>query len=400
MSLYNGGLYSLGSSSSSSSTKYSGGSYKGLVATRGKCPGAFSNSFTQFNSRSIHVARTDITNIGVALANWYAANGSGGEAGTGNNATVTVQVEYPLGSTPVRITFGGSNTGTIYDFTTLESDLIGIGIPNASLFAIRYFYTNPAGIVFNDDTIRARATWAGECFEYAASGLTDRTGASGTFTSTSGGAPISSPVAVIGTTNLASYAVLGDSRVEGYLDDVSASLYAGEIERTVGLSRAFTNLARASETIQTVMSANGYNQRSSIINKYATHLISNYGVNDLFNNNLNANQLMNYLISFRNLFPNKYFYQNTIMGETNSTDVWATVGNQTTKNSTNENSRKLVCNWLRSTFHPFDEVFDICSTLESSQNSGKWQPPYTGEGIHENLAGYSAIASANTIKVY
>jgi hypothetical protein len=376
-----------------------GQSYTGLVATRAKVPtnGGFSQN-TAHMARTIHVARTNITQIGAAFANWY-CNGTA-EVAAGASCTITASVEYPLGGAITRLTFGGNNSGTAFDFSTLASDLVTLAIPSGAQFAIREFRqcaTNGSVCFtgFTGDSSIGPDVTAGDCFVYT--GATDLTGATGSFTSTDSSS-YAPPIAVFGPTTVPSYALFGDSRVEGYQDTPNGNLYVGELARSVGPVRAFTNLAKFGETLAAVVGT-GFTQRAAIAAKYCTHIICNYGVNDLFTGALAPTVLKN-LTALRQQFPAQYFYQTTIDPETTSTDSWATTTNQTLVSTADETQRQRVNNTLRSKIVCFDGVFDTSSVVETGINTGIWKAPgYTIDGVHGTANSYGLIASSGVVAV-
>lgn len=373
-----------------------GQSYIGLVGTRGKSPTNGGTGFTQHMARTVSVAKTNITQIGAAFANWYVT--TSGEFAIGGDATITASVEYPLGTTVTRLTFNGQNSGTAYDYSTLASDLISINIPAGAEFAIREFrhYTGSGSIPFTNQV--GLDITDGDCYNYGSSGVTDLTGSAGTFAGGDGSSHCN-PVAIFGPTSLPSYALIGDSRGEGYGDNGNGNLYIGWMERSVGPVRAFTNLSKFGEYTSTAATL-GFRQRAAIINKYCTHILCEYGVNDLFAGGQTVDQVLKSIDQIQEQFPYKWFYQTTLMGETNSTDAWTTLINQATVDSNKDESRRWFNNYVRSGMHRFDGVYDVSTVVESSFNSGLWKVPgYTADGLHPTPLGYATIASSGVIKV-
>lgn len=383
-----------------------GQQYVGLVATRCKAPTAGGYSVKSHMARTIHTARTNITQIGAAFANWY-CNGLT-EVGAGGPCTITASIEYPLGSPVTRLTFGGQTSGTAYDFSTLESDLAILAIPAGAQFAIREYriYPGNGDVVFTGFTGNSSIgpdTSAGDCYVYT--GATDLTGSTGAFASTDGSS-YAPAVAVFGPTNQPSYAIIGDSIFEGYQDTPNGNLYVGGAARSIGPTRAYTNLAKFGEMLSAVAGAStGFNQRSAIATKFSTHILCNYGVNDLFSNAVSSNYLIRNLLTLRQQFPNQWFYQTTITPETTSTDSWATPGNQTTVSAAAETNRQQANNFLRSGIGGvgvggFDGVFDVTSIIETNTNTGIWKSPgYTIDGVHPVAMSYGLIATSQIIQV-
>ncbi|MEX3933248.1 GDSL-type esterase/lipase family protein [Paraburkholderia phymatum] len=382
-----------------------GTSHVGLTATRCKAPTNGTVSNTSFMSRSIHKARGAMTRIKVGFPNWYvsAANGGNsfayaGEVAAGGPATITATVEYPLGTIAGRLTFSASNTGTAADFSTLESDWLTVSIPDGATFAIREWrnYASTGSVVFSN--IVALDATDGDCFTYGATAQTDATGTGGTFAGGDGSSH-ARPAYIVSDTTLPSYALIGDSRGEGYGDTGNGNLDIGWLARSVGPTRAYTNLSKYGELTDSAAKT-GFNHRASIIRKYCTHIVSEYGINDIYANSQGADTVLNLLDMIQAKFPDKYFYQTTMMGETGSTDSWATTTNQTPVDATKDKQRQQVNNYLRAGLFKFDEFFDAALGVETGKNTNLWKAPgYTTDGLHPSATGYAAIASGGYIVV-
>lgn len=377
--------------------KWQGGTYTGLLATRCKAPNAVAGTGRMHMSRSIHVARTNITQIGVAFANWYTSDNDQGESNTGGNCNIQAAIEYPLGSTCYRLLFGGANTGLCYDWQTIASDLLTLSIPAGAQFAVREYRDCTIGAGFPTFNLNGSIqlnTSSGDCYAVAASGITNSVMTPGTFTSS--GQWFSMPVAIFGPTNMPSYALIGGSTAEGYNDTYVSTMDVGVFARVVGPLRAYTNLARYGESTATANGA-AYRQRMAIIRKYCTHVLSNYGYNDIFTNGTTASPTLLLLEQIRARLPNQYFYQTTQQPDTTSTDSWATTTHQTTQS--NEQARVFFNNFLRGGQHGFDAAYDVDSYVESAINSGLWKPNYCVDGTHYTPTVYAGIASSGIIKV-
>lgn len=375
----------------------SSGTYNGLVATRAKTHNTSFTNIFQTMSRSIHVARSNITSIGCAFAQWFV--NAGVESGAGGPAIITASIEYPLGQKVTQLTFnGGQLQGQVDDWTTIHSDLVTCQIPAGSLFAVREYRNMPSGgfcPASNDNGIHQNVA-AGDCLAIFSPDLTGVPGAFASYDTNY----FMRPVAIFGPTSDPGYALLGDSRTEGFEDDPTVSLDNGELARTVGMTRGYMNLARSAERLAATQSDVGFRLRQALVSQYATHVISAYGVNDIMADGTSAASTLALLDKLRSMFRDKWFYQTTLMGETSSSDAWASVGGQTTLNANNEKQRELFNNFLRSGIVRLDGVFDNALFFESARNSGLWKAPnYTGDGIHPSPAGYAALAQAGVIQV-
>lgn len=378
-----------------------GMTYKGLVATRGKSPSTTMNA-SVFMSRYPVVARQAISHMGVTIPQWYA---NGGDFPIGADRTTKCSVEYN-GAIVGNITFGGQATGTVYDFSSLESDEITLSatIPSGAIFYIReYSTTTGTTMPLSSFSVLIGANTAnGTCFQYGTTGISDLTESPGIFTSTDSYAFVA-PVAIWATgVAVPTIAIFGDSRNEGWYDAFATAMDVGETAHTVGATRAYTNLARGLETVGAAVTA-GMPQRIAIANAYCSHAYCNYAFNDLFVAGSTPQQILGWLSQLRNQLLGKWFNQTTAMGRTDSTDGWATVQNQTLFSVPVETSRRQLMNCMRHVNGIFDNVYEVAGVLETSLNSGIWKAPgYTGtdnQGIHETPTGYTAIATAGVIVV-
>lgn len=90
-------------------------------------------------------------------------------------------------------------------------------------------------------------------------------------------------------------------------------------------------------------------------------------------------------------------WQCTFPPVTDSTDGWATLGNQTPSPLWNNPVRLLINDWIRTTPTPLAGFFELAGSLESSLNSGLWKVPgYTTDGLHTNTT-TSNTAAQNSI---
>ena len=129
---------------------YAASPYVGQVATRCWVPQQLDNKNLQFNSRSWHFARENLSSFQLAFANWYAVgfnfNPNGTERGVGSDARLLASIEYPQGKF-TRVTWSkGAGEATIPDGETAISDPIYVAIPNGAKFYVRFFYSGMVAI--------------------------------------------------------------------------------------------------------------------------------------------------------------------------------------------------------------------------------------------------------------
>lgn len=329
-------------------------------------------------SRSTHYTRTDVTSFKIIVPNWY-INGSLNETGSGSAMSVTGSIEYPVGVF-TQVLFSGGATGSVPNNSYLISDTITVTIPIDTQFWIRLYATSTTGIIYSS----SQPNTLGQ-FEMGVSGITDRT--MGGSISSLGNA--FTAVAIIGTTTKPSFLLIGDSIMYGAGDSSLPNGFAdiGPYARAVGPLYGYSKLARTGDTAAKFVS--GHVNRGTLY-QYASHVITNYGSNDLFGSSRTDVQLKadlatiaGYATSLGTAGPT---YFATIAPRTQSSDSWATLGNQSQSNGTAEGYRVSVNQHLRAGLVG-SRTFNTASAVETSQDSGFWKSPsYTADGIHPGSA--------------
>jgi len=359
--------------------------YIGQVATHCFCSGAKSSGNNQIMSRTYHVAQDDLKSIQLVYANWY-----GSESKLGAAINITASIEYPTGVF-TQVKFNGLATGTAADGSNLISDPVAVMIPQGTSFFVRQYVVNPSasGIIYSS---YLQNQTLGEGIAMGASGISDLT-MSGTITPTHANI-LFGPAAIIGQTRRPSILVIGDSRAAGANEDhATVSTETGQITPSLYPSIGYMNMSIAGEQAQNFVQKHTYRAPFGI---YATHVICEYGINDLNLGGRTTAQVLADLQLIRGYFSKQKFYQATILPNSSSTDSWATVGNQTTAAS--NASRISLNNTFRSKPSWLDGWLETADAVESARDSGLWKAPgYTADGLHGTTAGYQLIQSAAVI---
>jgi hypothetical protein len=301
--------------------------YTGQIATRSSVPVATNGTNKQMMSRSRHLCQQAVTSLQILVPNFYVTT-AGVETALGATSTVTASIEYPAG-TFTQVLFSASSSGTVPDGGMLLSDAVAVTIPRGVYFFVRMYITNTAGIYFGNHGIIDFGN--GEGFNYGVSGIVDQT---------LGGTVINKdsidcvyPLAIIGITNRASVAIIGDSRGYGQNDTNSDSTGdRGEIARSVGPNYAYINLSVPGDKAQTWI-ANSTQRRlvAAYCNRYPVQL----GINDLTASRTSAQLITDFATIFGLLGGKKYPV--TIPPKSTSSDSWATTANQTVDAASNVN---------------------------------------------------------------
>lgn len=369
--------------------------YEGFVASRARLV-TFSNTTPkQIMSRSAHFATGTLTSIKLAFSNFLA--NAAGDTGIGAATTITASIEYPSG-TVTQILFSGSASASIPDIGVVISDYVSVAIPNGSLFWVRSFITNATGLIYN----QWQNTFLGEQQKWAASGLTDQT-MSGA--SLSGGSNLNGsypPLAIIGRTTNASVLIIGDSRASGFTSDTEDSSASntgfnakvGNIARSMG-STPFCNISCGGEDAHTFI-ANSPNTRAKML-PFGSQVILAYGINDLSGGQTPAQIVANNQIIWAAASaPKKSVI--TIEPHSTSTDSFATTTNQTDIVGT---ARKTYNGLVRAGIAGGTSFYEVADVMESARDSGLWvvspTPPYSGDGLHANAAGYLLLQNSGAV---
>lgn len=350
-------------------------------------------------SRSPHFARDDMSSLQIVLPNWY-VNGSMLETNGGGVGTWTAAIEYPVGVF-TQVKFGGVATGTVAAGGNLVSDACAVTIPNGAKFWTRLWQNAPGKILWNntymgDGTAEfSVGTTAGACPDLTMGG------SGGVCTPIAGGTI--TPCAIIAQTTKPAIGIVGDSIAAGKGDVADPGGLQGYLARAFGGRYAILNAAISTDTLQNFITSHA--KRQTLINDYCSHVIVEYGSNDVTNGRTAA-QILADTITTLGYFPTKRTAVCTLTPRVTSTDACTTVANQTVLAS---EAVRLVVNAQRrnglvgsSALGVTSVVLDIERACESSYLSGKWQviggtiapgaAGYTDDNTHPNRTGYVAIA--------
>jgi hypothetical protein len=167
----------------------------------------------------------------------------------------------------------------------------------------------------------------------------------------------------------------------------------GEIARSIGPSYGYTNLAVAGDSAKAAVT--GIANRSRMF-AYCSHVIDEYGVNDLA-----LGESTSTITAARTTLAQmsgKPTYGTTIPAETNSTDNWATLANQTTKIDTDP-LNGLIRNGITGEIGIFDVAAGLDPTDQQKFPVSAGTPFYsTPDGIHENSTGNLLIRNSGVIQ--
>lgn len=367
----------------------------GQVATGTHLPAVPSTTNKQAMGRNGHYARDTLSTFQLVFPNFYVNTASGGaETAIGSNpATITCGIEYPVG-TFTQVTFSGAAAGSIPAGGMLISDPISVPIPSGALFFSRPYFTNPDGIaLFN--------VGMGTGLLDGASGIADLSVTAGTITA---GNFAYGPCAIVAMTNKPSAGLIGDSRLIGLGETFSSTVYLrGHIERMLGSSLPFLSFAESGDRVNWFVAS--HTNRLSLL-QYVTHIICNYGINDIVSGGRTAAQVhadLQTMFALTNI-AGKNVYQISLEPISTSTDAWATETNQAT--TATNGTRNTFNTTLRAGVANVTQVFDFDLGYEESfvtngifqAPGGTGSPPpsaaVTNDGEHLNTYGTLRLLNA------
>jgi hypothetical protein len=349
------------------------------------------------NSRKLCYAPalSDITDIVLAFPGFGLNNPEQNLPGA---YTVTASVEYPLGTPPHQVFFGGAGSATVASGRTLlRTDPLPITIPAGAGFAVKTYATWTVA-AFWMSTLNASAMLG----EWTARGvgLSDHTLDNQSLATTSnaaGFAPIvyatlNTPTAVVG--------LVGDSWGAITSDWLNPTIGYNGWGRAMRGAIPFINLARSGDS-----AANYFGRpegRNLVLRNGITHCIWEMGGNDLFGGASIATLIGN-LESAINPFLDRGIkcYAMTLTPRSTSTDGFITAQNQTIVSAAVENVRVPYNAWLRGGFASIglSGVFDVAHAIDPT-DSGLWGfDPQASRAVANSCSGFATLANGAVASV-
>jgi lysophospholipase L1-like esterase len=382
------------------------GLYLGPVATGCGLHQKYTNTSAFIYSRNVHFARDTITALKLVFPAWYVnpTSSSGSEGGSGSASTFSASIEYPVGVF-TQVTFGGSAYGVAASGATLVSDFVAVNIPDGARFWTRNYQQSPGGIYFgsrvSDGTGENRfsATSFGDFTMTASSGVNTVSAGSSAGTSTG-------PCAILGMTNKKTVAIYGDSIAAYVGDKGDAAVLQNYIERAIGGKYAYMNLAQTEDRAFYFVASHS---RRVPLADYCSHVIVEYGINDIWANGRTAAQLSTDIDTIISYFPSKPVAVCTLLPyASSSTDGYTTVAGQTI--SSFEAIRSVVNAQRRNGINGATAIFDGERAVESGYQSGTWNvitgatspatANFTVDGLHPQRTAHIKIAQSLNIAAF
>lgn len=358
--------------------------YLGQIATRCVASYTFDATNQESMSRTRHYCTEDVTRLQLVFPNWQSI-----ATATGSNATISASIEYPAG-TFTRVTFSGSNDGTITDGDYLVSDPVSVSILRGQTFYVRSFYRNASGMLYYSNGMN---TSVGEACAYGTTGTVTDQVMAGTITHAGRGYV---PIAIIGNTRQPSFLILGDSRAFGGGGYDGSNMGSGDISPSIDRANyAWSNVAVGGYSAST-LAASGTTSTRARLGVYFSHIISAHGGGDNLNGRTPAQVLADQR-TIQSFYNGKPFFLTTVYPKTTSTDSWATLENQTL--DANNTNRVDYNNLVRARPVGVSGYIELCDLYESSRDSGKWgaNTGYTTDGLHATSTGWIAMLNSGAV---
>jgi hypothetical protein len=379
--------------------------YLGQVATKCRIPTNLSTTNKQANSRTYHIARDDITSLKIELPAWYwYRTSTKTEIGVTGNISYKAAIEYPAGVF-TQVLFAGATSGLATGTVPLLSDWVNVNIPNGAGFWVRTYAVATHSIVFSDATSGSNF-WTcdfanGEAYEYAASGITDKTmGGTLTPNKTTNDAAIFHPSAIVANTRKPSVLLIGDSRVAGFGDFFNAAGDSGELARSLGPAMGYINAGSAGDSLSEFIASS---TRRQALQQYCSHVVVQTAINALRSGtgqNKTAAAVLAEQQTILGYFASKVRFTSTTSPSSTSSDLWATATGQTL----NSNAAQIAAynDAIRAGVAGSSGYFEIADVIETARNSGKWKfdgtaSKWTADGLHASPFGYASIQSSGAV---
>jgi lysophospholipase L1-like esterase len=364
--------------------------YIGVVASRCGAMDQYYSGNWYMDGATVHVATEGLTKLKVIHPNWSVQGLA--DTGSGGTLTLSATIDY-INTAGVQIltpiTYSGATTTVITNGNNSNPDWMVVDIPKGRTFRIRYHGVWTVGMcATGSNYIPIYAS--GTLFEGQNNGngvdvANQLTSASPTYAV---GSIVFRPVAILGNTNRATVLICGDSIAVGTKDAEDYALKCGVLERSIPFG--VINIARGGELAQVVTSTPANISKRIALAQYCTHVIVNYGTNDLASG-YTAVQVQGFLNTFYTQnFVGKSYIVCTLLPKT--TGTWDTAAAQTV---TVYDAQLLALNdiILTGTITGQSGTIDLHEIFSDAYATNKWKvygttaTAITSDGIHPNHKG-------------
>lgn len=355
-------------------------------------------------AHKIGVAGTDLQ---LGFGSWYTNYPTTPTQDVDPSGTVTFSAAFEDASgTVYALTFGGQRTVTLPGGGFILSDALPVDVAVGDIVYVRVYIS--AGTAYAN-----RGTGLGSVGGFTAT--TDLTASGAGAVGTTLALNAFDAMCIVGTPTATgrpkSVVIQGDSIGAGigdgafvgydigYLPQVSTNIPycgGGYLQRALSGNAGSMMVAQQGDTFSSFVAGAGHFRRAALT-RFAKYAVIEYGRNDISALQSTATIQANLLtLAYRNVTRDLYgSVVVTLTPYTSSTDVFATVGNQTLVSSTANTNRIAYNTWVRGGCpivsgvsvavgtsgallagqpgHPILGYIDVAAAVESSTNSGFWK---------------------------
>lgn len=370
------------------STAGGGGNYLGNFAGGVRLP-ATGNGGTQISqlSTSYHHNRagkkTDF--VQGLFPNWFVNSATGVETAAIGDGTFYGSIEYPIGVALTQIKWNGIDHITVPGGSGLNTPLWDralVPIEDGDPFLVHCYQINLSGVTALASTAK-QDTANGEALRQSTGLLGNQTMTLAPYT---GGTNLPNttftPYAIVSNINVPTILLPGDSRQFGVNDIYTGtSGDKGSIARCIGPYYGYANLGLSGDTAVGFLA--GHSMRLSI-SQYFSHVINEYGFNDLVSGNRSAAQMVVLTQQIQATLPGKRFFIPTIEPYSTSTGNWTTTADQT--RGVRQGVIDTYNGNVRAGIAGVNGYFELANIVSTAQNSGIWITSPLGRQVTDATA--------------
>lgn len=304
---------------------------------------------------------------------------------------VKASIEYPLGTTPRRMYFGGIDTGSVAPgLYQIQSDPFPVAIPAGAQFAIKCWVKWVSGdfCLYGESFLNPTewTTWGTD--------VADNTLNLTTLTPTGSVGSFGAMVYATLKDPCAAAAIIGDSNSTPGQDWLDLTVGEKMWGRAMRGQLPFTTVGRGGGLMASYVA--GSEGRSALLRDAVTHVIIEYGRNDIYSSNASFATVKSNLQTMLAYYLSRGIkcFVCTLPPDTNSTDGWKTIANQTQLDATNNIVRMAYNSWLRTNWaaEGITALIDVCAALDPSDIAAWAADDPTPTPVTPNSVGFAVLS--------
>ncbi len=372
------------------------------VATNGSFPNYYNTTPKNLQCRRMHTVRSRVKQIKGRLVNKYVDPTTFAEASPGAASTYSIGLVLNgvnIGS----LRLAGNTSMAVADGAWTDTDYLDCDLYPGDILEERFYMTNAVGCCYEGDAASSRPAFqdaaAGEMCQIAA-GLTDQTTGTGALTGAANyNFAMGGCFALIGVSTDPAIMIIGDSEEVGIGEAYTGSAVRGAFARSIAPYFAFSKVARGGDGALKYVASHAIRGAMGDI---FTHIVCNYGINDINNFAQTSAQVLANLQTIRGYFPGVPFFLRTLTPASTSTDLWKTTDGQTV--GINNTTINAFNNLIRPVPAGFAGCFEYSDPLSTARDSGIWianggtPQLYTQDGLHLSAVASELVKSVKAFK--